>query len=91
MCSLRHTPAPPPRAQASLKAGDYLWELVHPQEREALPCRSPSGRYAVRLFLVDAWRAVVVDDSVPVDLFGVGGGSGAGACLLVPSRARRQR
>ena len=49
---------------ARVRPGDYLWELISPQEP------SPSGRYAVRLYVCGAWRTVVVDDNMPVDLFG---------------------
>lgn len=33
---------------------------------------SPSGRYRVKLWILDGWRAVTVDDRIPVDLFGEG-------------------
>jgi hypothetical protein len=64
--------SPPPHAplQPSIKAGDYLWELIYPRERDMVPARSASGQYAVRLYVMDAWRSVVVDDQIPVDLFG---------------------
>lgn len=35
-----------------------------------MPARSASGQYVVRLYVMDAWRSVVVDDQIPVDLFG---------------------
>lgn len=31
---------------------------------------SPSGKYWVRMFVMNTWRTVVVDDRVPVDVFG---------------------
>ena len=31
---------------------------------------SPSGKYNVRMWIVDRWRRVTVDDRVPLDLFG---------------------
>ena len=35
------------------------------------PCAlSPSGRYRVKLWILDGWRSVTVDDRIPVDLFG---------------------
>ena len=42
---------------------------------QPLPCvaaavNSPSGRYRVKLWILDGWRAVTVDDRIPVDLFG---------------------
>lgn len=35
-----------------------------------MPVTSPQGKYSVKLWLVDGFRRVVVDDRVPVDLFG---------------------
>ena len=49
--------------------GGYLFELIHPQT-SGLPIISPNGKYHVKLWVMDKWRRVVVDDRVPVDLFG---------------------
>ena len=57
------------QVQAQLAKGQYLFELIHPQTG-GLPIVSTSGRYAVKLHLYDGWRTVVVDDRVPLDLFG---------------------
>lgn len=57
------------QAQAQLPKGQYLFELIHPQAA-GLPAISPSGKYAVKLYVFDGWRSVVVDDRVPLDLFG---------------------
>lgn len=57
------------QVQAQLAKGFYLFELIHPQAG-GLPVVSGSGRYAVKLYLYDGWRTVVVDDRVPLDLFG---------------------
>ena len=49
----------------------YLWEQIYPKAADgALPTVTPSGQYAVRLFLGGVWCAVLVDDRVPVDLMG---------------------
>jgi Calpain family cysteine protease len=55
--------------QAQLPKGQYLFELIHPQTA-GLPVVSRTGKYAVKLFVFDSWRAVAVDDRVPLDLFG---------------------
>lgn len=36
----------------------------------APPGCSPSGRYRVKLWILDGWRSVTVDDRIPVELFG---------------------
>jgi hypothetical protein len=102
-----------PRAtclQKHMRPGCYLWELIHPKDKEGAVMRSAAGRYRVKLFLLvravkkggavqglppvawcarllrhavltrdahvprlllqDTWRSVVVDDRIPVDLFG---------------------
>eukprot|EP00879_Flechtneria_rotunda_P024046 GHRR01025468.1.p1 GENE.GHRR01025468.1~~GHRR01025468.1.p1 ORF type:complete len:822 (+),score=235.91 GHRR01025468.1:119-2584(+) len=57
-------------AEKSMKKGDYLWELIQPKEKDGSPARSPSGKYRVKLFILDTWRIVTIDDRIPVDLFG---------------------
>ena len=62
-------------AQKSVQPGNYLWELIHPKADPKVdptggPVLSPTGKYRVRLFVMGEWRAVTVDDRVPVDLFG---------------------
>ncbi|KAF8071222.1 GLTP1 [Scenedesmus sp. PABB004] len=57
-------------AERHLRRGECLWELIAPRDKDGAPTRSPSGRYRVKLFLLDTWRAVTVDDRIPVDLFG---------------------
>ena len=54
---------------ARVDDGCYLWELVHPQE-EGVPVVSPTGKYAVKLWELGAWRLVVVDDRIPCDAGG---------------------
>ena len=54
------------------EAGASLWQLVYPQdEKTGAPVASPTGRYEVKLFIVDSWRRVTVDDDIPVDIFGM--------------------
>eukprot|EP00854_Cymbomonas_tetramitiformis_P020311 gene20311-24322_t len=50
--------------------GDFLWELISPKGPDGLPAPSPSGKYWIRLYVMDTWRSVTVDDRMPVDLFG---------------------
>ena len=57
------------QVQAQLPKGQYLFELIHPQQN-GLPIVSESGKYAVKLFIFDSWRTVLTDDRVPLDLFG---------------------
>lgn len=57
------------QVQSQLPKGQYLFELIHPQSN-GLPVISCSGKYAVKLHVYDSWRTVIVDDRVPLDLFG---------------------
>jgi len=41
-----------PTLQKSVAKGDYLWELISPKDKDGLPCKSPTGRYRVRLFIM---------------------------------------
>ena len=56
--------------QRHIPKGSFLWEQIHPKDKDGLPARSLSGRYHVRCFVLDKWRRVTVDDRIPVDLFG---------------------
>mmetsp|Transcript_51287 Transcript_51287/g.133906 ORF Transcript_51287/g.133906 Transcript_51287/m.133906 type:complete len:626 (-) Transcript_51287:753-2630(-) len=60
--------------------GQYLWELIYPQNAEGFPLINPHGKYVVRLFLMGAWRQVTIDDVVPV-----GGADKAGCASLFPA------
>jgi calpain-7 len=44
--------------------------LIHPQTPDGTPMCSPSGKYAVKLWLNGVARQVIVDDYLPVDRFG---------------------
>ena len=44
--------------------------LIHPQTPEGIPMISPSGKYAVKLWLNGVARQVIVDDYLPIDQFG---------------------
>lgn len=57
------------QVQGQIPKGQYLFELIHPQSN-GLPSISDSGKYAVKLYIFDRWRAVIVDDRIPLDLFG---------------------
>lgn len=57
------------QVQNQIPQGQYLFELIHPQ-KDSLPALSTTGKYVVKLWILDAWRRVTVDDRVPVDLFG---------------------
>jgi hypothetical protein len=51
--------------------GALLWEAILPRHPTSLcPALAADARYAVRLFVQGAWRAVIVDDRVPVDAEG---------------------
>ena len=36
-------------AQKKLGPGDFLWELIHPRDKDGAPLKSASGKYRVRL------------------------------------------
>ena len=55
---------------AVVNQGEFLWENIYPKGADGLPAVNPSGKYAVRMWIMDSWRCVTVDDRVPVDLFG---------------------
>jgi hypothetical protein len=57
------------QVQSQIPKGQYLFELIHPQSN-GLPIVSDKGRYCVKLWILDTWRAVTVDDRIPLDLFG---------------------
>ena len=54
----------------TVDAGSLLWENIYPQDDEGIPVASPNGKYLVRMWIMNAWRCVTVDDRVPVDVFG---------------------
>lgn len=58
------------QAQAHIPRGQYLFELIHPQDKQGAPVTSPTGKYLVKLWIGGGWRAVAIDDRVPLDLFG---------------------
>jgi hypothetical protein len=57
------------QVQSHIPKGQYLFELIHPQ-KDGRPVASPNGKYCVQLWILDTWRAVTVDDRMPLDLFG---------------------
>lgn len=57
------------QVQSHIPKGQYLFELIHPQ-KDGRPVASPTGKYCVKLWILDTWRAVTVDDRMPLDLFG---------------------
>merc|ERR1719409_1771656 len=52
--------------------GNYLWELIHPQDADGMPIFNPHGKYIVKLFVQGKWRQVVIDDVVPVGIAAAG-------------------
>ena len=56
--------------QGRLPPKDLLWELIYPQDASGQPTQTASGKYHVRLFVMNEWRRVTVDDRIPADMFG---------------------
>ncbi|GMH36176.1 hypothetical protein BSKO_04044 [Bryopsis sp. KO-2023] len=50
--------------------GEYMWELIYPKDKDKQPMKTECGKYNIKLFIMDQWRQVVIDDRIPVDLFG---------------------
>ena len=74
-----------------IDAGDFLWENIWPKDNDGSdpenppnPCVSANGKYAVRMWVVDQWRCVWVDDRMPVDVFGRAAFPGARPIQLWP-------
>ena len=74
-----------------IDAGDFLWENIWPKDNDGSdpenppnPCVSANGKYAVRMWVVDHWRCVWVDDRMPVDVFGRAAFPGARPIQLWP-------
>ncbi|KAK9808730.1 hypothetical protein WJX72_002676 [[Myrmecia] bisecta] len=63
MLSIKHT-------SKHVAKGQFLWELIAPKDKDGQPTKSASGRYYVKCYVMDCWRSVLVDDRMPVDLFG---------------------
>ncbi len=61
--------APPSDPNDPIQPGAFLWEAIYPKTApgSTTPRYNPSGRYAVRIFVNNAWRRVDVDDRIPVD------------------------
>ena len=56
--------------QSRIAKGQLLWELIYPQDKNGLPCKSASGRYHIKCNSVGNWRRLVVDDRLPLDSSG---------------------
>ena len=39
-------------AQKKLPPGGYLWELIHPKDKDGAPMKSPNGKYKVKLCIM---------------------------------------
>ena len=68
-----------------------MWENIWPKDNDGSdpenppnPCVSANGKYAVRMWVVDQWRCVWVDDRMPVDVFGRAAFPGARPIQLWP-------
>jgi hypothetical protein len=48
----------------------FLWENVYPKDSNGRPSYNPAGKYLVKLFISGKWRAITIDDRVPVDANG---------------------
>lgn len=48
-------------------APPFLWQAIYPQDAAGSPVYNPSGKYAVKLFVLGKWRRVDIDDRLPVD------------------------
>ena len=46
------------------------WGLIYPQDARGRPSYNPKGKYVVKLWVAGAWRAVTIDDRMPVDANG---------------------
>jgi hypothetical protein len=60
----------------------FLWEAIWPQQRDGRPAYNPQGVYVVKLWAAGSWRAVRVDDAVPVNH--------KGECVLAASAAKAE-
>lgn len=47
-----------------LPEGQQLWDCIHPKNKDGTPKYNPAGRYTVRVFHQDEWKALTVDDTV---------------------------
>lgn len=55
---------------AGLNEEGYPWDCIYPKGKDGLPTYNPSGKYAVKLYWLGAWRKIVVDDRIPVNATG---------------------
>ena len=46
------------------------WDCIYPKGKDGTPMYNSSGKYAIKLYWLGAWRKVFVDDRVPVDANG---------------------
>lgn len=45
----------------------FMWDAIYPKDTNGKPCYNPKGIYVVRVWAAGAWRAVVVNDEVPLN------------------------
>lgn len=60
------------KTMKSVGTGDEfcLWDSIYPKNKDGSPMYNASGKYAVKLFWLGAWRKVIVDDRIPCSVDG---------------------
>ena len=57
--------------RASNMMDDFsLYDCIYPKNKDGTPMYNTSGKYAIRLYWLGAWRKVIVDDRLPMSTDG---------------------